>query len=236
MRRIPPEQLQRPLQAYYDGVPNYLVDVYDWCYVNPRRARLLDRNIVVRTLLFLQDQRLMRSYLERIRPGSRVWQVAHVYGDLVTRAARKVGPHGAFHLTDITPVQVERGLLKLGRMPWARVFRSDAASFGGQGRYDMACSFFLLHEIPEDKKREVVDHMLASLAEGGEAVFVDYHRPRPWQPIGWLLRGVNALLEPFAYALWQHEIQEYATHADDYTWEKRTFFGGVYQRVVVRKK
>ena len=52
----------------------------------------LDRNIVVRILLFLNDQRLMRAYLNEITPGMKVWQVAHVYGDLVKRVAQKVGP------------------------------------------------------------------------------------------------------------------------------------------------
>jgi predicted regulator of amino acid metabolism with ACT domain len=98
-----------PCNPYYEGVPDYMTEVYDWAYVNPRRAALLDRNLVVSTLLFLNDQRLMRRYLQQIRPGMRVWQVAHVYGDLVQKAAAKVRKHGEFILTDITPVQVEHG-------------------------------------------------------------------------------------------------------------------------------
>ncbi|UXY16658.1 rhodoquinone biosynthesis methyltransferase RquA [Chitiniphilus purpureus] len=235
MQRTAQEDLARPLYTYYEGVPDYLVDVYDWAYVNPDRVRSLDRNLVVRTLLFLQDRRLMRRYLERIRAGSRVWQVAHVYGDLVIRAAHRVGPHGVFHLSDITPIQLEQGLRKLSGLPWAKVFRADAGQAAQQDRYDLVCSFFLLHEVPDDKKRQIVDCMLSKLAPGGEAVFVDYHRPRAWQPIGWLLRLVNAWLEPYAHALWQHEISEYASDAAQYRWEKRTLFGGVYQCVVARR-
>lgn len=48
--------------------------------------------MVVRVQLFLNDQRLIRSYLNEIKEGMRVWQLAHVYGDLVIRAAQKVGP------------------------------------------------------------------------------------------------------------------------------------------------
>ncbi|HSC81160.1 MAG TPA: rhodoquinone biosynthesis methyltransferase RquA, partial [Chitinolyticbacter sp.] len=158
---------------YYDGVPDYLVDVYDWAYVNPQHVRLLDRPSVVKTLLFGQDGRLMRRYLDRIRAGSRVWQVAHVYGDLIERAADRVGSHGVFHLTDVAPAQLERADAKLASTPWARVIRADAAQFGGEGRYDLVCSFFLLHEVPDEIKRAVVDNMLAHLADGGEAVFVD---------------------------------------------------------------
>lgn len=224
------------VDPYYDGVPDYMVDVYDWAYVNPVKARLLDRNLVVSTLLFLNDQRLMRRYLDRIRPGSRVWQVAHVYGDLVQRAADKVGPSGSFTLTDITPVQIEHALGKLAAREQAKVVRADAASWRAEAPFDLVCSFFLLHEVPEALKAAIVDNMLAQLAPDGEAVFVDYHGPKPWQPIGWLLKYVNRWLEPFAEALWSKEIRDYTSQRDDFIWEKETVFGGVYQIVKVRRR
>ncbi len=220
---------------YYDGVPTY---IYDWAYVNPFRAGLLDRNIVVTILLFFNDQRLMRSYLNEIKEGMKVWQVAHVYGDLVTKAAQKVGTNGVFHLSDITPIQIEHATKKLAGLPQAKVFRSDAATFtsGEDIEYDIICNFFLLHEVPENKKREIVDHMLNRLPKGAKAVFVDYHNPAWWQPVRYILKIVNAWLEPFANALWQNEIKHYAKNADQFNWDKKTFFGGVYQRVVVTHK
>lgn len=218
-------------------VPSYMSEVYDWAYVNPRKVRWLDRNIVVKTLLFLNDQRLMRAYLERIKPGMRVWQIAHVYGDLVSRAAHRVGANGCFHLTDITPVQIEHGQRKIGHLPWARVIRHDAAHFEGQGEpYDLICSFFLLHEVPEDWKHAIVDNMLSRLPTNGEALFVDYHKPNWWQPIGYILRVVNHYLEPFAKALWTREISSYASQPEQFSWHKRSIFGGVYQIVSVKRK
>jgi ubiquinone/menaquinone biosynthesis C-methylase UbiE len=226
------------IDPYYDGVPKYMVDVYDWAYVDPNWVRVLDHNWVVRILLFFNDQRLMRAYLNEIEESMRVWQVAHVYGDLVTRAAQKVGPKGVFHLTDVTPVQVEHATRKLAGMDWAKVIRSDAASFvvGEQNSYDLICSFFLLHEVPEEKKYEIVNHMLTKLPKGSKAVFVDYHNPAWWQPIRYILKVVNRLLEPFAETMWKNEIQHYAHNADQFTWRKRTIFGGVYQCVVVEHK
>ncbi|MDR0439870.1 MAG: rhodoquinone biosynthesis methyltransferase RquA, partial [Candidatus Accumulibacter sp.] len=174
---------------YYDGVPKYMVDVYDWAYVDPKWAHALDRNLVVRILLFFNDQRLMRAYLNEVEEGMRVWQVAHVYGDLVRRVAQKIGPTGTFHLTDITPVQIEHATHKLAGMPWTKVIRSDAASFvvEKEAHYDLICSFFLLHEVPEEKKYEIVNHMLENLPEGSKAVFVDYYDPAWWQPIRYIL-------------------------------------------------
>ncbi|MDR2112198.1 MAG: rhodoquinone biosynthesis methyltransferase RquA [Candidatus Accumulibacter sp.] len=227
-----------PLDAdpYYEGVPRYMIDVYDWAYVDPKWVRALDHNWVVAVLLFLNDQRLIRAYLNEIGEGARVWQVAHVYGDLVRRAAQKVGPAGVFHVTDITPVQIEHATRKLAGMAWTRVIRADAASFAVEESYDLICSFFLLHEVPEEKKHEIVDNMLAKLPRGSKAVFVDYHNPAWWQPIRYILKVVNHYLEPFAETMWKNEIQHYAREADRFTWRKRTFFGGVYQCVVVEHK
>ena len=226
------------IDPYYDGVPAYMTEVYDWAYVDPKWVRALDRNWVVRVLLFLNDQRLMRSYLNEIKEGMRVWQLAHVYGDLVTRAARKVGPKGVFHLTDVTPIQIEQGHRKLAGMEWTKVIRSDAAAFIGEEfiDYDLICSFFLLHEVPDEKKFEIVNKMLENLPNGSKAVFVDYHNPAKWQPIRYVLKLVNHYLEPFADALWKNEISSYASQANNFTWRKKTFFGGVYQCVVVERK
>ncbi|MBV8046073.1 MAG: rhodoquinone biosynthesis methyltransferase RquA [Paludibacterium sp.] len=233
MTRNPP---QLDDDFYYRDVPDYMTEVYDWAYVNPRHAALLDRNVVVRVLLFGNDQRLMRAYLDRVRPGMRVWQVAHVYGDLVTRVARRVGVAGVFDLTDVTPVQIAHASRKLSGLPQARVVQTDAATFEGERDYDLVTSFFLLHEVPDAKKREVVDNMLRHVPPMGRALFVDYHRPAPWQPIGWLLRWVNRYLEPFAYALWRHDIRHYASDAAAFDWHKRTVFGGVYQIVEATPK
>lgn len=226
------------IDPYYEGVPDYMTEVYDWAYVDPRWVQALDRDSIVRILLFLNDQRLMRAYLQEIEPGMKVWQVAHVYGDLVQRVAEKVGAQGEFHLTDITPVQLEHGKRKLAACDWTRVVRADAATFRGIGDrdYDLICSFFLLHEVPDDKKAEIVDNILSQVPKGGKAVFVDYHKPSRWQPVRYILQIVNRYLEPFAEALWDNEIRHYASEAERFTWNKRTFFGGVYQCVVVEHK
>lgn len=219
-------------------VPAYMKEVYDWAYVNPAWVRWLDHNAVVKTLLFGNDRRLMSRYLSRIRPGMRVWQVAHVYGDLVQLVAQKVGAQGAFDLTDITPIQIAHGTRKIGKLPWTRVLRQDAAVHRADASkpYDLICSFFLLHEVPDDWKRRIVDNMLAQVPDHGEVLFVDYHGPARWHPVRYILKWVNRVLEPFAEALWDNEISHYASHASKFDWHKETIFGGVYQIVRATKK
>ena len=161
-----------------------------------------------------------------------------MYGNLVRRAAERTGPQGCFHLTDVTPIQVVHGRHKLGGIPWAKVIHQDAALYAGDPdqSYDLICNFMLLHEVPDDWKRRIVDNMLAHLPAHGEVLFVEYHRPSMWQPIRWILKLVNRLLEPFAQAVWDHEIAHFASHPERYTWHKETLFGGVYQVVSVRHK
>lgn len=117
------------VDPYYDGVPAYMTEVYDWAYVDPKWVRALDHNWVVRVLLFLNDQRLMRAYLNEIDEGMRVWQLAHVLrrssypGGKESGAKRGVSPDRYHADTDRTwnPQAGWYGL--------TRVIRSDAASF-----------------------------------------------------------------------------------------------------------
>jgi len=226
----------RLLSPYYVGVPDYMVDVYDWAYVNPRWVERLDHNAVVWVLLFGNSSRLINAYLDHIKPGSRMWQVAHVYGDQIEQVAQRIGSAGILDLTDITPIQVEHAQKKLAPYSWSRIFCRDAADFRGAQQYDIVGSFFLLHEVPDEKKRHIVDNMLSNMADDGKAVFVDYHRPAIWHPVRQILNVVNALLEPFAHSIWEHDISHFATRAEDYEWKKETFFGGVYQCTTAVKK
>ena len=220
-----------------EEVPQYMDEVYNWAYVDERNVEWLDRNIVFNVLLFGNGQRMKRAYIDRIRPGMRVWQVAHVYGDLIQCAADKVGPTGLFDITDVTPIQIRHTHRKIGHLPQASIHHTDAADWQGKD-YDLTCSFFLMHEVPDEKKTEIINRMLQSIKPDGEIMFVDYHRPAAWNPVGWILRVVNAKLEPFAEALWNKEMKDFADPelADQFTWTKRTIFGGVYQMVYLKRK
>ena len=51
------------VQTHADGapeIPAYLQDTYYWCYISPRNVKLLDREIVVRTILWQQHRKLQR--------------------------------------------------------------------------------------------------------------------------------------------------------------------------------
>ncbi len=217
------------------AIPAYLQSVYRWAYLDPTNVRLLDRDIVAATILFGNYDRLMRACLSEVSPGDRVLQAAHVYGRFIRKLAERVGPTGRLDVVDVVPLQAALCRRKLQGLAHARVRVADAADAGDE-RYDVASAFFLLHEIPDEQKRAVVDALLAQLAPGGKAVFVDYHGPAAWHPLRQPLRQMFRRLEPFAESLWHNPVAAFAADAGSFRWRTETFFGGVYQKTVAEPR
>ncbi len=216
-------------------IPGYLREVYGWAYLNPTNAWLLDRDAVVSAILLGNNRRLRRALLSEIAAGQRVLHVAHVYGRLIAEIAETVGRTGQLDVIDVVPLQAALCRRKLRGFPQALVRVADAAQ-PGDGVYDVVTCFFLLHEIPDERKRAVVDALLARLLPGGKAVFLDYHEPARWHPLRGIMRHLLVRLEPFAQSLWRHDIVEFAGTPGDYRWEKQTLFGGLYQKTVAYRR
>lgn len=216
-------------------IPDYLQDTYYWCYISPKNVPKLDRDLVVRTILWQQHKKLQQVAFEEIEEGMHAYQPASVYGDFAANLAGKVGPTGSLLVTDVAPIQVRRCTEKLAHIPQATVRHANAIYPTGD-QYDVICCYFLMHEVPEDYKRGITDTMLASLKPGGKLIYVDYHKPHWAHPLKLITSIVFDTLEPFAKSLWHHEISEFATESDRYTWRKSTYFGGLFQRVIVERK
>ena len=228
--RTPPELAEKP-------IPAYMRDVYTWAYLTPWLAELLDRQIVVQSILWGNAQKLIADVLAQINPGDRIYQPAAVYGSLSRQLAERIGPHGRLEVRDISPLQVGRTRIKLASVPQAHVERGDAAEPDSEAEdFDAVTCFFLLHEVPDDVKLQVVPAMLALVKPGGQAIFVDYHRPGPWHPLRPLMRFVYWWLEPYAMTMWSQEIQQMAgPRGIGFRWSKRTRFGGLYQMVIAER-
>jgi len=213
------------------AIPAYLREVYYWAYLDSTNARLLDHDAIVSLILLGNNARLRRSLIREITTGQRVLQVAHVYGRLIPEIARQVGPTGYLEVIDLVPLQAALCRQKLRDFPQAQVRIANAAD-PGEAMYNVVSCFFLLHEIPDDLKRSVVDALLRRIKRGGKVVFVDYHRPAKWHPLRGLMQLLFKRLEPFAESLWQHQVADFATAPQDYRWQKQTFFGGLYQKTI----
>lgn len=216
------------------ALPDYLVDTYAWAYLRPRSLQLLDRHLVVNGILWGNYRRLVRAACSEFAIGDRVLQAASVYGNLSSCLAQQIGEEGFLDVIDVAPLQVAHCRRKLAGRRNVRVRVADAVNPGQQG-YDGVCCFFLLHEIPDAQKREVVGALLAAVRPGGKVVFVDYHRPAWWHPLRPVMAAVFHWLEPFAHGLVSRSIRKLAEQPQSYHWRETTRFGGLYQIVVVTR-
>ncbi len=214
-------------------VPAYLKDIYGWAYLNPRGMAIFDRPWLVSIILFGNYRHLQRVFLGELEPGLKVLQAACVYGDFSQNLASFLGPRGRLDVIDVAEIQVANCKRKLKPFPHARAFVADAAS-PPAATYDAVSSFFLLHEMPDDYKRAVVNALLSSVRPGGKVVFVDYHKPHSANPLKGLMSLVFDALEPYAKSLWRNEIAAFANTPERFEWHRQTYFGGLYQKVVAR--
>lgn len=224
-----------PLPAEVPPLPAYLVDTYSWAYLRPRSLRLLDRHLVVNGILWGNYHALVRAACREFAKGDQVLQAASVYGNLSSRLATQVGPAGFLDIIDVAPVQVAHCRRKLAGHHNVRVRVADAA-IPGKFQYDAACCFFLLHEVPDVQKRQIINALLAAVRPGGKVVFVDYHRPASWHPLRPVMAAVFRWLEPYAAGLVSRSIMEFADRAQEFHWRKETRFGGLYQVVVAQSR
>ena len=73
-----PLDMQNSTAETAKKVPEYLDSIYNWAYLNPKHMRFLDKEIVVRTILWQQHRKLERAAFCEIEPGQRVLQPACV--------------------------------------------------------------------------------------------------------------------------------------------------------------
>ncbi len=216
-------------------IPDYLQKTYYWAYLNPRNVKLLDREWVVRTILWQQHHRLARAATAEIEPGQHVLQTACVYGNFSSTLAAHIGPEGRLEILDVAEVQVRNCRRKLEGFKHATVRHQDVLFIRNE-TFDVVCCYFLMHELPDDYKRGVAAALLDSVRPGGKLVFVDYHKPHWAHPLKPITRFVFDTLEPYAKGLWREEIAGIASNDERFDWRKETYFGGLFQKVVATRK
>ncbi len=215
-------------------MPDYLQEIYYWAYLNPRNVKLLDRELVVRTILWQQHNRLQRLAFAEIEAGQSVLQSTCVYGKFSVNLAKHIGREGTLDIIDIARVQVDNARIKLQTYPQVTVHHADALQLDNTP-FDVVLCYFLLHEIPDVDKHKAVNVLLNKVAPGGKVVFVDYHKPRWWHPLKLITSLVFDWLEPFAKGMWRKEIQDFADEPERFSWRKEPCFGDLFQKVVATR-
>jgi len=221
------------------AVPAYLEQVYWWAYVHPNAVRVFERPWLVNLILFGNYTRLCDAALGEIGADASgaTLQIACVYGELTPRLRRQIAPGGALHVVDVLPVQLDNLRAKLPPDERVALFQRDSSALGfDDASYERVLLFFLLHEMPEEVRRQTLAEAYRVLKPGGKIVLVDYHRPGFWNPLRLPMRTLLRRLEPFAEDLWETELADFfPAEAQFASVRKELFFGGLYQKVVMER-
>ncbi len=220
------------------AVPEYLHETYWWAYVHPRAVKFFERQWLVNLILWGNFAKLRDAALRELGeelPG-RSLQVACVYGDFTPRLMQRVAKaDGKLDVVDVLPIQLSNLRGKLEADTRVRLLQRDASDLGfADGSYDRVILFFLLHEMPLEVRRRTLAEAVRVLKPGQELVIVDYHRPAKWHPLKGVMTFVLRNFEPFAMDLWNHEVEEWLPEGATVA-RKQTFWGGLYQKLVIRK-
>ena len=238
-----------PIEATFDGrefvashalpIPRYLEQVYWWAYVHPNAVHLFEREWLVNAILFGNYGRLRDTALAELGETieGRTLQVACVYGNLTPRLRERMAPDAQLDVVDILPVQLRNLRKKLPADERIALMQGDASSLAGaDAHYDQVLLFFLLHEMPEVVRRATLGEAMRVLKPGGKLVIVDYHRPARLHPLRPLMHQVFRHLEPYAFDLWESQIEHFMPAGIVPTGvDKSTFFGGLYQKLVLTR-
>jgi ubiquinone/menaquinone biosynthesis C-methylase UbiE len=220
-------------------VPHYLTAHYWWAYVHPRAVWVFERQWLVNLILWGNYTRLRdaaMAELGEVLPGATL-QVACVYGDLTGKLIDRVAAGGGrLDIVDVLPTQLANLRGKLPPAAPAQLLAMDSADLRiPDASYDRALLFFLLHEQPAAHRARTLSEVFRVVRPGGKIVIVEYAQPRWWHPLRYLWRPLLAALEPFALDLWRQEISDFLPEAARAAWRKQSFFGGLYQKVVIKR-
>lgn len=221
-------------------IPKYLKETYWWAYVHPKAIRFFERQWLVNLILFGNYKKLRdhaQAAIGDIKNGH-VLQMACVYGDFSAKLRTLLPANTHVDIVDVVADQLKNARRKLGHESNISLWCQDTTSlsFANQS-YECVVLFFLLHEQPLSVRKKTLQEAFRVTKPGGKVVIVDYHRPETYHPVRLLIYPILKYLEPFALDLWRNEILDW--FPDDSQHEpiqKQTFFGGLYQQLVIHKK
>lgn len=226
-------------EANSPEIPEYLRKTYWWAYLHPRAVKFFEHQWIINLILWGNFARLRDAALNEIGRNifGRTLQIACVYGNFTSSLTKRLAPDARLDVVDVAPIQLENLRRKIGnpRNVFSDLQNAAELSFADD-TFDQVVVFFLLHELPSEARKAGVQEAIRVIKPGGKVVFVDYHRPVWQHPHRYIMKPILKTLEPYALDLWNTEIADWISKNNrPAKIEKTTFFGGLYQKVVVIK-
>lgn len=218
--------------------PLYLQKIYGRTYLKNKDRGLSDGEWLSRLQTFFFIKTLTKCVCEKIPEKADVLQLGVASGSFERDIAAKMHNEGTYLIEDLSPARLRACHRKLS--PWLNItveqknICDDSAS--QDKKYDLVICFFIMHELPDGRKKQLIRRAYNSIKTDGQIVFVDYHKPSSFNPLGYFVKRYNRIFEPFAESLFYHDIQDFSPSSTPMIWDKKTFCGGLYQCVTARKK
>ena len=234
---VPPPVVQDGIIKEDHPVPEYLKSVYGRRYFHPFFSKIFDDEWMAAIGSFFCQKKLTEWVTNEIFEGNDVLQLGVASGNFEKRVAEKINGKGQYHIEDLSEFHIKAAQPRLSFWLNTSVMERDFTlpETKHNKKYNAVIGYFLLHELPDVRKRAVLQRALNALKPGGKMIFVDYAQPKKFHPMKYPVKIFNRLFEPFAESLWHTDIIDFLPKKDNLIWDRKTLFGDMYQCVIARK-
>ncbi len=221
--------------------PAYIFSVYNKLYIKDRLSKYLDSEKFAKISTFGQYNKIKRSVLEETKEMQNVLWVGNSWGNFMREISQKIGEQGSFDVVEAAPRQSAKAKEKLKRSLNAKIILDDIEFYCPKKsrkrvKYDLVIAYFLLHEIPDKKKKRVIENLISLTTRSGKVMFIDYDKPKRFNIMKYPVMWINKLLEPFANSLMTKGLRSFVPEPKKYIWDKVNFFANMYQRTTIKRK
>lgn len=214
-------------------IPAYYQQFYAKFYENEKICNYLDNDKMLYVLTTGLYPQMVNDVAKEINASSMVLQMGCTFGSQIEAVTDKLGSYGKYDIIDISKKQLARCQNK---NVYQKInFEFYDARCALSQKYNVIICFLLLHELPAVSRSKVINNALDSLQNGGKAIFIEYHKPSKFNPLWWFIRAFNRIYQPFAEDLWKYDLKKYTINPKKYSWRRKIYRGGAYQKIVVTK-
>ncbi len=213
--------------------PLYYQRYYAKIYENNYISGFLSLYPIWQLLSGFQKNKINNSILKEVNKEDKVLVLGISFDNLIERLCQKAKK---IDVIDISYNQIDKNQEKYEYLYKNINFIYMDATAPINEKYDVVISNNILHEVPNITKSKIVDNALKSTKIKGKTIFVDYHQPSKYFVLKYFIRMFNRLYQPFAEKMWDKTIVTYAKEKLKYSWRKKTFCFGCFQKVVAQKK
>lgn len=235
---VPPPVTKEDDLVRENAVPEYLKSVYNRRYFHPFFSQIFDDEWMAAIGTFFCQNKLTQCVTKEIFENNDVLQLGLASGNFERRIAEKINSKGQYHIEDLSAQHIKAVQPRISFWQNIVIMERDFTTPGTKQnkKYNAVIGYFVLHEIPDARKRALLQRAFDALKPDGKMIFVDYARPKKFHPLKYPLKMFNRLYEPFAESLWYNEIQSFAPKTDKLIWDRKTFFGDMYQCVIAQRR